>query len=147
MNSGLGKVNVVIGVPKINTILDKKEYVEYVHNKVMESIYYEFLHIIDPKNSNELVGEPFNQKYNDGSNKKSGYHTQILEIEQFLSSNAKLLIEKLIRENKDVKEEISKNLSKYLIDINPSLNIPRAKKLFAKLLYYYYDEWELRNKA
>ena len=149
MDSSSGRVNMVIGIPTIkkdsDEIVDKIEKYQIVLDKVKEAIYHEFLHIIDPKTSKKLINEPFNKDYNKGD--KPGYHTQILEIEQFLSSNAKLLIEKLVKENKDIKKEISTNLSKYLIAIDPSLNIPRAKKLFAKLLYYYYDEWLSRNET
>ena len=112
-------------------------YTEKDDIKLDETIYHEFLHVIDPKSHDiKLLQEPFSIYYDVGHSK---YFNQILEREQMLSARAKVIVETLKKSNYDIKKEITNNFEHYFTRLNPALHTPSNRRLFAKMLYLYYE--------
>ena len=120
---------VVIKLPKVDMITEQD------YNSIKEVLIHEFLHVIDPKKYNKEINEKFEYLGKDDSHNQS----QILEREQYLSAKAKVIIDYLTKNNKDIKSEIQNNFDTYFKTLPRTLQTPNERKVFAKLLYFYME--------
>ena len=129
-------VIVVLLIPHLMMTIKNEKTLEMCREKLL----HEMLHAIDPKRYDSDISNKL--KSTEISVFSAGYRNQPLELDQFLSSKAKIVIDRFVKEKltKDqMKKEIQTNFQKYFSELHEELQIEKNRKLFSKLLYYYID--------